>query len=271
MSTQMIPAASQMRGDRRPLPADTDYLGKGRIAACCARRRYHLQPDQDEMDELINHAASVYWHYLEVQNAPPGGAWLAARDRSATYYFRKMRGARCDYLGEVKIVHLEDPILDSDDVTFLDSIAAAGQEATDMQRLDWLGREDLVVALIEGRKAAGRSNRMWMASTWSGLALTNCSKPARRNRQYRWLRLLGGAGESGTKESLLDRSDIGLFPCAVLFVHTPGRVLFIGPHNPPIGFDRCTTQQLASGVLVGSTICLCRTSIPCHLSTLWTL
>ena len=48
-------------------------------------------------------------------------------------------------------------ILDSDDVTLLDSIAAAGQEATDMQRLDWLGKEDLVTALIEGRKAAGIS------------------------------------------------------------------------------------------------------------------
>lgn len=159
MSTQMIPATSQMRGNQRPLPADTDYLGKGRIAACCARRRYHLDPDQDEMDELINHAASVYWHYLEVQKASPGRAWTAARDRSATYYYRKMRGARWEYWGEVKIVHLEDPILDSDDVTFLDSIAAAGQEATDMQRLDWLGREDLVTALIEGRKAAGLDQR----------------------------------------------------------------------------------------------------------------
>jgi len=111
------------------------------------------------MDELINHAASVYWHYLEVQEAPPGKAWTAARDRSATYYYRKMRGARWEYLDEVKIVHLEDPILDSDDITFLDSIAAAGQEATDMQRLDWLGREDLVTALIEGRKAAGLGQR----------------------------------------------------------------------------------------------------------------
>ena len=159
MSTQTIPATNRTSNGRRALPADTDYLGKGRVAACCARRRYHLDPDPDEMDELINHAASVYWHYLEVQEAPPGKAWTAARDRSATYYYRKMRGARWEYLDEVKIVHLEDPILDSDDITFLDSIAAAGQEATDMQRLDWLGREDLVTALVEGRKAAGLDQR----------------------------------------------------------------------------------------------------------------
>jgi DNA-binding CsgD family transcriptional regulator len=51
-------------------------------------------------------------------------------------------------------------ILDSDDdVTLLDRIAAAAQEATDLQRLDWLGVEDLVTTLIEGRKAAGVSQR----------------------------------------------------------------------------------------------------------------
>ncbi len=159
MSTQTIHAINRAPRRQRPLPETTDYVAKGRIAACCARRRYHLDPDPDEMDELINHAASVYWHYLEVQEAPPGKAWTAARDRSATYYYRKMRGARWEYLDKVKIVHLEDPILDSDDITFLDSIAAAGQEATDMQRLDWLGREDLVTALVEGRKAAGLDQR----------------------------------------------------------------------------------------------------------------
>jgi DNA-directed RNA polymerase specialized sigma24 family protein len=159
MSTQTIHSINRAPGRQRPLPEVTDYVGKGRVAAYCAKRRYNLQPDDDEMNELINHAASVYWHYVEVQSAPPAKAWTAARDRSATYYFRKMRGARYNYLREVKIVHLEDPILDSDDVTFLDSIAAAGQDATDMQRLDWLGREDLVTALIEGRKAAGLDQR----------------------------------------------------------------------------------------------------------------
>jgi DNA-binding CsgD family transcriptional regulator len=160
MSTQTMQAADPAPSYQRPLPEDTDYLGKGRVAACCARRRYHLRPDADEMDELINHAASVYWHYFEVQGLAPSRAWTAARNRSATYYFRKMRGARCEVLREVKIVHLEDPILDSDDdVTLLDRIAAAAQEATDLQRLDWLGKEDLVTALIEGRKAAGISKR----------------------------------------------------------------------------------------------------------------
>jgi hypothetical protein len=46
-----------------------------------------------------------------------------------------------------------------DDVTLLDRIAAAGREATDLQRLDWLGQEDLVTALVEGRKAAGISQQ----------------------------------------------------------------------------------------------------------------
>lgn len=41
----------------------------------------------------------------------------------------------------------------------MDRIAAAGREATDLQRLDWLGQEDLVTALVEGRKAAGISQR----------------------------------------------------------------------------------------------------------------
>jgi hypothetical protein len=159
MSIPTIPATGRTQKSRRPLPEDTDYLGKGRVAACCARRRYHLQPDADEMDELINHAASVYWHYYVLQQAPAGKAWVAARDRSATYYYRKVRGARCEILREVKIVHFEDPILDSDDVTLLDRIAAAGREATDLQRLDWLGQEDLVTALVEGRKAAGVSQR----------------------------------------------------------------------------------------------------------------
>jgi len=45
------------------------------------------------------------------------------------------------------------------DVTLLERIAAAGREATDLQRLDWLGQEDLVTALVEGRKAAGISQQ----------------------------------------------------------------------------------------------------------------
>jgi DNA-binding CsgD family transcriptional regulator len=160
MSTPTMQAADAAARRGRPLPEDNDYIGKGRIAACCARRRYHLQPDADEMEELINHAASVYWHYLEVQGAPPPKAWIAARDRSATYYFRKMRGGKAEYLREVRIVYLEDPIFGpDDDVTVLDRLAAAAQEATDLQRLDWLGQEDLVTALVEGRKAAGVSQR----------------------------------------------------------------------------------------------------------------
>lgn len=160
MSTQTTLATDQAHKERRPLPEDTDYLGKGRIAACCARRRYHLEPDADEMQELMNHAASVYWHYLERQGAPPAVAWTAARDRSATYYFRKMRGGRVEHLRGVRVVHLEDPIAGpDDDVTYLDRIAAAAREATDLHRLDWLGQEDLVIALVEGRKAAGISQR----------------------------------------------------------------------------------------------------------------
>ncbi|HOG45266.1 MAG TPA: CAP domain-containing protein, partial [Anaerolineae bacterium] len=38
-------------------------------------------------------------------------------------------------------------------------IAAAGREATDLQRLDWLDQEDLVTALVEGRKAASISQQ----------------------------------------------------------------------------------------------------------------
>jgi DNA-binding CsgD family transcriptional regulator len=160
MSTQTIHSINRAPGRQRPLPEAADYVGKGRVAACCARRRYNLRLDDDEMNELINHAASVYWHFLEVQGAPPERAWTSARDRSATYYFRKMRGGKLEYLREVRIVHLEDPILDSDDdVTLLDRIATAAQEATDLQRLDWLGKEDLVTALVEGRKAAGVSQR----------------------------------------------------------------------------------------------------------------
>ena len=160
MSTQTIPVTGRIQKNRRPLPEETDYLGKGRVAACCARRRYHLDPDADEMDELINHAASVYWHYYVLQQAPAGKAWVAARDRSATYYYRKMRGGRPEHLRQVRVVHLGDPILGLDaDVTLLDRIAAAGREATDLQRLDWLGQEDLVTALVEGRKAAGVSQQ----------------------------------------------------------------------------------------------------------------
>jgi DNA-binding CsgD family transcriptional regulator len=159
MSTQASHSINRAPGRRRPLPDTTDYVGKGRVAACCARRRYNLRPDADEMNELINHAASVYWHYLEVQGAPPPKAWCAARDRSATYYFRKMRGGKLAYLKEVRIVNLEDPIFGDDDVTYLDRLSAAAQEATDLERLDWIGKEDLVTALVEGRKAAGVSQR----------------------------------------------------------------------------------------------------------------
>jgi len=160
MSTETIPAGSRTSNGRRSLPATTDYLAKGRIAACCARRRYNLRPDDDEMDELINHAASVYWYYLERQDAPPPKAWIAARDRSATFYYRQMRGAKVEYLQDVRITRLEDPILTpDDDLTLLDSIAAAGHEATDLQRLEWLGQDDLVNALVEGRKAAGVSQQ----------------------------------------------------------------------------------------------------------------
>jgi len=140
MSMQTIPATDRSPKHKRPLPEVTDYVGKGRVAACCAKRRYNLRPDADEMNELINHAASVYWHYLEVQQTHPAKAWTAARDRSATYYFRKMRGGRPEYLRQVKVVHLQDPIFGEDsDITYLDRIAAASQEVTDLQRLDWLG------------------------------------------------------------------------------------------------------------------------------------
>jgi len=156
MSMSMSPATE----GRQSTPKVTDYVGKGRVAACCARRRYNLRPDADEMNELINHAASVYWYYLEVQNAPPPKAWVQARDRSATYYFRKMRGGRIEYLHEVRVVHLQDPISGpDDDVTYLDRLTVAAQEATELQRLDWLGGEDLVTTLIEGRKAAGVPRR----------------------------------------------------------------------------------------------------------------
>ena len=145
---------------RRPFPEDTDYLGKGRVAACCARRRYHLRLDDDEMDELINHAAALYWYHLDVRQAPPPKAWTAARDRSATYYFRKMRGARCETLRQVRVVNLEDPIFGPDgEVTYLDRLSDAAAEAIDVKRLDWLGQEDLVATLVEGRKAAGVPQR----------------------------------------------------------------------------------------------------------------
>jgi hypothetical protein len=79
-----------------------------------------------------------------------------------------MGGGRAGYLREIRVVRLEDPIFSpDDDVTLVDRIAAAGREASDMQRLDWLGKEDtfatlsasLVTALIEGRKAAGIGQR----------------------------------------------------------------------------------------------------------------
>jgi len=168
MFTQTTLATGQAHKERRPLPQDTDYLGKGRVAACCARRRYNLQPDADEMNELINHAAAVYWHFLEVQGAPPERAWTSARDRSASYYFRKMRQVRTEHLaGYRDPLSLDDPLFADEDLTLVDRIAAAAQEATDLQRLDWLGQEDtfatlsagLVTTLIEGRKAAGISKR----------------------------------------------------------------------------------------------------------------
>jgi DNA-binding CsgD family transcriptional regulator len=52
--------------------------------------------------------------------------------------------------------HISGP---DDDLTYLDRLSAAAQEATDLQRLEWLGHEDLVIALVEGRKAAGVSQR----------------------------------------------------------------------------------------------------------------
>ena len=160
MSVPTMSATRTSPRSQRPLPEETDYLGKGRVAACCARRRYNLRPDADEMNELINHAASVYWHYLERQRAHPARAFVAARDRSATYYFRKMRGGKVAYLKEVRIVNLEDPICGEEgDVTYLDRLSEAAQEASDLPRLDWLGQDDLVTTLVEGRKAAGVSQR----------------------------------------------------------------------------------------------------------------
>ena len=70
-----------------------------------------------------------------------------------------MRGGKLAYLKEVRIVNLEDPIFGDDDVTYLDRLSAAAQEATDLERLDWIGKEDLVTTLVEGRKAAGVSQR----------------------------------------------------------------------------------------------------------------
>jgi len=163
MSMQTIPATDRSPQHQRPLPEVTDYVGKGRVAACCAKRRYNLRPDADEMNELVNHAASIYWHYLEVQGALPPRAFVAARDRSATYYFRKMRGGRPEHLRQVKVFHLQDPISGQDsDVTYLDRIAAASHApaVTDLQRLDWLGQDDLVTTLIEGRKAANVPNHL---------------------------------------------------------------------------------------------------------------
>jgi DNA-binding CsgD family transcriptional regulator len=160
MSTQTMQAPDPALQRQRPLPEVTDYIGKGRVAACCARRRYNLRPDADEMNELINHAASVYWHFLEVQGVPASRAWTSARDRSASYYFRKMRQVRTEHLaGYRDPLSLDDPLFPDEDTTLVDRVTAAAQEATDLQRLDWIGKEDLVTALIEGRKAAGISQR----------------------------------------------------------------------------------------------------------------
>lgn len=64
MSMQTISATGQSPRHRRRFPEATDYLGKGRVAACCARLRYNIRPDAGEMNERFNHAASGYWHYL---------------------------------------------------------------------------------------------------------------------------------------------------------------------------------------------------------------
>lgn len=45
MSIPMIPITNQTQKSRRPLIENTGYLGKRRVATCCAQRRYHLQPD----------------------------------------------------------------------------------------------------------------------------------------------------------------------------------------------------------------------------------
>lgn len=71
-----------------------------------------------------------------------------------------MRGGKLEHLRKVRIVNLEDPISGpDDDLTHLDCVSATAQEASDLQRLDWLGHEDLVIALVEGRKAAGVPQR----------------------------------------------------------------------------------------------------------------
>jgi len=48
MSTRAIPATDRVYTDRRPLPQNTDYLGKGRVAACVAKRRYNLVTHDNE-------------------------------------------------------------------------------------------------------------------------------------------------------------------------------------------------------------------------------
>jgi len=160
MFTQTIPATGRVHTDQRPLPQDTDYLGKGRVAACVAKRRYNLVTHDDEMQDLIQYAAATYWHRLEVLGLHPASAWTGAMHRTRRYFYRKLRGGKSEYVHETSLRYLDDPLFDSsEEPTLLGTVAAAAQEATDLQRLDWIGKEDLVTALIEGRKAAGISKR----------------------------------------------------------------------------------------------------------------
>jgi hypothetical protein len=147
---------------KRPYPANDDWIGKGRTAACVAVRRHFLEPVGDDWDDLINQAAMVYWQNHALKGESPRTSWVRAYQRTRNYYRRKIRGVRWEVERDVnpRFVSLDEPVYPGDRRepqgarTWADLLAADPPQRQE-DPLAFLDDDDLRQALIRGRRAAG--------------------------------------------------------------------------------------------------------------------
>jgi len=155
------------------LAADA-WLDKGRTAAFCAIREFNLQPYGDEQNELIQEATTTYYESLTREGHDPKAAWNRAKYQVPEYYFTKLQGGRCEYVKETAITSFDAPTFDDDKGANLYDLIPTPQDDPlddnedqdlDGNPLPWLTDDQILDALVEGRRAAGTPEHMirrWM-------------------------------------------------------------------------------------------------------------
>ncbi|MBN1661048.1 MAG: sigma-70 family RNA polymerase sigma factor [Anaerolineae bacterium] len=137
------------------LPAEPDWLVRGRMAAYCARRRMNLDTTDltpQDMEDLIQVARVAYWKHLR-DGRPAAFCFACARNAAQNYFRRQIRGRNPRFP-----FSLDAPLHDGGSPPE-EWLPAASTAAEEPLRLDWLSDGVLEGVLYEARQAAGFSQR----------------------------------------------------------------------------------------------------------------